>query len=297
MATILVPLDGSPLSERALPLAAALARELNMELRLLHVREPSASLDNEREVQAAFQATKWHVRQAYGFEPQAEICSGYAARVIAEKAGQADVWCVVMASRSREALVRTVLGSVAEEVVDESPVAVFLVPASVEAPGLPRFKRILLPLDGSERAEAIREPVKRFARLLGAEMTVLRVFEPVPVADRASHDVLAGIGQLVDGVTPQELAPHSHERRRPRTVERIELGEPAKAIALACGREHADLVALATYGRTSPDRAELSRVAEAVLRHSRVPLMVFGREALRRLMTGTAHEGSESRQT
>ncbi len=241
MDTILVPLDGSPLSERALPLAAALAHELGLSLCLLHVREENRAFDSEQDIQAAFQAAKWHVRELYGFEPETTTRKGYAARVIVEEAGRPGVWAVVMASHSREALLRIVLGSIAEQFIDLSPVPVFLVPASVPAPGLPRFKRILVPLDGSQQAEAILTPVNSLGASLGAEVVPLHV----------------------------------------------ELGDPSTEIVAACEREHADLVAFATFGRTPLEQDQLSRVAQAVLRHSQAPIMAFGREALRRLSERT----------
>ncbi len=53
MDTILVPLDGSPLSERALRLASTLAHDLGMNLRLLHVREPKGVSESEQDLELA----------------------------------------------------------------------------------------------------------------------------------------------------------------------------------------------------------------------------------------------------
>ena len=42
--SLMVPLDGTPLGERALPLAASIAKRAQAELRLVHVHEPLESL-------------------------------------------------------------------------------------------------------------------------------------------------------------------------------------------------------------------------------------------------------------
>ncbi len=296
MSAIIVPLDGSPLSERALPLACTLAREMDLTLVLLHVHEPEPSFNNGRDAQAALHAAYWHVRRQYGLDPETQSRCGYVGPTIADEVRERDAWAVVMASHSRAGLLRSVLGSVAEEVIDLSPVPVFLIPASVDAPGLPRFRRILVPLNGSSRAEAVLAPLRRLTEAFGAEVLLFHVFEPVPEPERATYKMLSAVGQVVDGLTPGEIdSTKAHEPRRPVMVQRITLGEPAREIVEVCGREQVDLVAFATHGRTPLDREHMSTVGEAVLRRSHVPLMVLGREALRRLGHEPAHPAADER--
>src|SRR6185437_5734668 len=155
--TILVPLDGSNLAERALPYARVLAVASGAKLVLLRALEPSSisgppvAEDGDKPMADA---------EAYlaGLFPGPNEASpvvtsvfrGDPGETILEEIRSRDVDLVVMSTHGRSGLSRAIYGSVAERVCHDATVPVLLVPAACEHTW-PRDRRlkILVPLDGS----------------------------------------------------------------------------------------------------------------------------------------------------
>jgi nucleotide-binding universal stress UspA family protein len=141
------------------------------------------------------------------------------------------------------------------------------------------YQRMLVPLDGSERAEAILSFAEQVAGPLDAEVVLFRVLEPPsPIELVASAGVVTP-----DTFTLREIDAKRYlseiERRlskkglRVRT--RVALGSPAEEILTAARSVSADLIAMATHGRSGIGRALLGSVAESVLRASPVPVLLI----------------------
>jgi nucleotide-binding universal stress UspA family protein len=141
------------------------------------------------------------------------------------------------------------------------------------------YERMLVPLDGSEVAEAILPFAEQVAGPLDAEVVLLRVLEPVsPVELVASAGVVAP-----DTFTLRDMDARRYlseiERRlskkglRVRT--RVAFGSPADEILAAAQTTSADLIAMATHGRSGLGRAVFGSVAESVLRASPVPVLLI----------------------
>jgi nucleotide-binding universal stress UspA family protein len=128
--TILLPLDGSSLSEEVLPQAAALARRFGARIVLFHVFP-------KRKAPAELAPPKMPLREsekrlrAEGVTAHTDFGQGDPAECILTAATEADL--VLMTSHGRSGLSRLVLGSVAENVVRRSPVPVIVQRASVRA--------------------------------------------------------------------------------------------------------------------------------------------------------------------
>ncbi len=141
------------------------------------------------------------------------------------------------------------------------------------------YKRLLVPLDGSELAEAILPFAEQVAGPLDAELVLLQVVELMsPIEAIAS----AGV------VTPDTLALREMDAKRYlvaieqrlskkglRVHTRVALGPPAEAILAGVRATGADLVAMATHGRSGLGRVLLGSVADAVLRASPVPVLLI----------------------
>ena len=142
---VLIPLDGSPLAEQALPHAIAQARHSQAELILLRVLEPFAharglSLADLKRIEQ--QATTWareylerltvDLRQQ-GLPLQAVIIDGRPHVEIPQYAETNQVDLIVMSTRGQSGLSRWLMGSVADRVVRGATVPVLLVRAQKEA--------------------------------------------------------------------------------------------------------------------------------------------------------------------
>ncbi|HEX8435261.1 universal stress protein [Archangium sp.] len=132
MARILIAVDGSPPSQRALEFGASLAAKLGEGVVLLHVRpqaapeagggpgtrsEPRASHPGELTPLLEALADK---ARSHGVAVETELRVGDPALAIHDRAQLADVRMVVMGSRGQGTVARLLLGSVATQVVHTS---------------------------------------------------------------------------------------------------------------------------------------------------------------------------------
>jgi nucleotide-binding universal stress UspA family protein len=143
---VVAPLDGSPLSEHALPTAEAIALQLRIPVLLVTATDLSQLLPVGLTPAVAFNAEVYEEavtqvqRDAEGWLTQAathlhqrgvdvthEARVGAPFAVIQEIVQPGDV--IVLASRGRHGAARLVLGSLAEQLVREGSVPVVLVPA------------------------------------------------------------------------------------------------------------------------------------------------------------------------
>lgn len=140
------------------------------------------------------------------------------------------------------------------------------------------YERALVPLDGSTTAEGVIPFILQIAGPLGLDVTLLRVVIPAPRA--AAVEVGPVVLENTDKLCAQAeayLVPFATELRANsiRVTTHVRRGEPAQEI-LACVRDSkADLIIMTTHGRTSFSRLLFGSVAEAVLRHADVPVLLM----------------------
>ncbi len=122
---VVVPLDGSEVSERILPYAVELAEELDTELRLLRVIDAEADGGNNSDFQASVEAYLEQIGER--LQPKLSrsvtwvvLKDRQPARAISDYcAGRGSL--VMMSTLGRTGLARLAMGSVAQEVVHQSP--------------------------------------------------------------------------------------------------------------------------------------------------------------------------------
>jgi nucleotide-binding universal stress UspA family protein len=306
--TILVPLDGSPFGEQALPLALALARRAGAELRVVQAAVPLAAMFAEPRPgleSTADPALRRHsqayldgvVRRLQGLAGgQAEVTSALVEGSVAEAlhghalAAGADL--VVMTTHGRGPLARAWLGSVADVLIRRLRVPVLLVrphEGAPDAPAPPAVRHVLVPLDGSPLAEQVLEPALALGCLTDARYTLLRVIPPVIMAPYdPTYPPLSGL----EGLLQQMQGMHTQDRqdaeaylarvaedlriRGLRVSVQVMVHEVPAVAILEAARGHADgVVALATHGRTGLPRLFLGSVADKVVRGSADPVLVY----------------------
>ncbi len=199
---ILVPLDGSEDAERAIPLAARLARATGGSIIFVRVILPVADLGKyskqpsiiwEREAVETHraEATSYltnillnHSANLAGINTEHEVEVGIPAHTIFSAARLQHVNLIVMCSHRESSLQRLVFGSVAQEAIHSSPVPVLVL--NEHGAGLPwdyaaHPLRVLVALDGSPLAETALEPAAQLVSLLSAPaqgaMHLLRVVD------------------------------------------------------------------------------------------------------------------------
>lgn len=290
--TLLVPLDGSELAERALPYAVRFAAERGGRLVLTRaaLAPPPSGLDWERQQMAVLEeATAYLSRVAEKVATRVPVTTapayGHAADAIIAGVEQFSVDSIVMATHGRAGLAHLLHGSVAEAVLTRSPVPVFVVFARPGEAAAPPFAsasaRILVPLDGSDFAETALAAALEIVG--GSGELVLSTVAPAPDhVERDEHGrVRAYLDQQVPAIEREardylKTVETQLKRLRPevRVTLDVRIGDPAPGIAMAeiaCG---ADLVVMATHGRTGIRRAVLGSVAGAVLTTGSVPVLL-----------------------
>jgi nucleotide-binding universal stress UspA family protein len=274
---ILVPLDGSETAEAILPQVHRFLARHAAEVLLLQVA-PSYAPDFHFAVPGQHGTVTAYVRKRAfelinaGIPARAIVRHGFAAEQILDTAATEGATMIAMSTHGRTGLSRFVLGSVAEKVLRASPLPVLVVRSFPHAElsrgrleELP-FRRILVPLDGSEASCSVVPLVLSFARPLDAQVTLLHVEEPDPLAPHWPH-AEAAVVQAERALT-EACIPNLRERRQ---------GDPASEILRFAEERSTDLIVMGTHGRSGPTRWVFGSVTEKVLRAGTLPLIVARR--------------------
>ncbi len=299
--SLLVPLDGSACAEQALPLALGIARRAGAVLNVVSVQVPfpptcegRVPVKNPLEAEAKESARAYLdavVQRISAVSPvptTATLLDGPVAETLYRHASTTGIDLVVMTVVGAGPWTRLWLGSVADELVRRLPMPLVLVRPEEPAPDWgrePAIQHILLPLDGSAAAEQILEPATALATLTQAEITLLRVVNPVA----SPHQVPA---TAPGGVLPLQLSQEIEEQRRTdaqayldRAAQRLQAlsvpvqtrvvlhEHPAAAILDAQGRD-TDLIAFTTRGHRALPWLFLGSTADKVLRGASTPVLV-----------------------
>jgi nucleotide-binding universal stress UspA family protein len=123
------------------------------------------------------------------------------------------------------------------------------------------YRRIMVPLDGSDLAQSALPHALELGRALSATVLLFYVRDPRSGSVEAARRYLAFVRdqQAVPGVTVDIL---------------VGEGPVAAAIIDAAQHEQVDLIVMATHGRSGMQRVVYGSVAEQVLRSSTKPILL-----------------------
>jgi nucleotide-binding universal stress UspA family protein len=288
MRTIVVPLDGSALAERALPYAEALARDGAASLFLVRATLahalPGMDLAEEqiRTVGAAEAYLAEVAKQlaSLGIEADSGVVYGPPSAAILDEIRLRSASMVVMATHGRSGLGRWLYGSVADFVLHRSPVPVLLVPASGARSWSQDQRRILVPLDGSPLAEAVLQPATQMAeqlRQLRAELVLCRVVEPPnygAYGEAAQFITFDPDEQLASAQNYlEQVAGRLRQTSQPVSIRAL-VGEAVQTIAALASESDVLAVAMATHGRGGLARFVLGSVATGTIQRAQVPILL-----------------------
>jgi nucleotide-binding universal stress UspA family protein len=256
MTTIAVPVDETPFSERAVPVAEALAGALDGSIRLLTVSSEGISRLGDEQYLSQL-AAGLDVPSSWRALRTTESAGAALAAALRQEAEPGTLVCMAAHGRTRA---RLVLSSVSEELLHVSPHPVILVGPSARPPAVP-IKRLIICLDGSAIAEAVLPPAIDLAARLGANVTLLHVMDQ-PHSGHLVHGYMADVVRQLGGI-PAHIAVHTAGG-----------AGPAKVIVEHSAETGAGLIAMATHGRTGLRRALLGSVAQSVVHHAGCPVLV-----------------------
>jgi nucleotide-binding universal stress UspA family protein len=218
--------------------------------------------------------------QRGGVQVHSEVRLGYASEVINAFASGEEFDLIVMATHGRNAVMRGILGSVADKVLRTSTVPVLLVKPEAEGPEdrLPSFNsaNILMPIDGSVQSEAALPYVEALASALGSKVTVLRVIDTGDPNRGLLEDRAEGVYPEIQERAANDAGAIVSLLREKGVVAsaKIAKGSPADSVIEVANETDADLIVLSPKGLSGLARVWLGSVTETAVRTSHRPVFV-----------------------
>jgi nucleotide-binding universal stress UspA family protein len=295
---ILVPLDRSPLAECVLPHAVAVARTLDSQLMLLHILSLSDKSD-EQDGLRAVDPLEWQLRRAeaesylegvrarlqeVGVTAQTKVLDGDAAEQILAFARENEVGLAIISSHGQSGLSGWNVCSVAQKVIVRAPISLMIVrayqPAQPDLGGL-RYRRIVVPLDSSQRAESVLPLAASLARTSEAQVVLAHVVqrpqmprrtppsrEDSELADRIVERNRSEAEQYLEVVRSQ-LPPETVETRL------LVSNHVAAALHELADQENADLVLFSAHGYSGEMRWPYGGQVASFIAYGSSPLLIF----------------------
>jgi nucleotide-binding universal stress UspA family protein len=292
---ILVPLDGSPLAEQALPYAQALLAP-GAAMTLLGVVEetepiptlwepPLVPLEDVRgmleqqvyddlaRAEATLQGERSSVRLL--------VARGDPADQIVRVATERQVELIAMSTHGRGALGRWIFGSVADRVARSATVPVLLVRPN---PGKPRpaaIRRVVVPLDGSALAEEALPTAQALAIRLNIPLHLITAIDIMRLIPPAFGPVVAfdpevyqeTLSQLESGAAAT-LAEASERMQDAGLHISSQVVQSSPFAAIADAVQDGDLIVMTSHGRGGVRRWVLGSVAEKLVREAPAPVIL-----------------------
>jgi nucleotide-binding universal stress UspA family protein len=294
IANILVPIDFSELSLRAIPVAKKMAQRFGANVHLAHVQEYSypammpgpnapllvAPLKDFEQWREASQRRLEQIAKEYRLTGtcRAEI-GGAPFDMIDWIADDIAADLIVTATHGRTGFKRALLGSTAERLIQHAPCPVFIVrERRGHRSRTQTIDKILVPVDFSDCSLAGLNYAIQFAKKWAANLVVAHVVDlgPLLMAD--------GYG-MYDLSAAREVAIEQAESQMREFVRRVQFGGvpfatvvtsggPVAAICKIALAEKIDLIVTATHGRTGLRHVLIGSVAELTARHAPCPVLV-----------------------
>jgi nucleotide-binding universal stress UspA family protein len=290
---MLIPLDGSPLAECVLPHGLAVARAQGARVTLLQVVEQAEPAGRTR----AIDPLEWHYSEAEagaylqdvaerlrvaGFPTTQVLLQGDPAERVIEYAQAEHADLILLSSHGRSGLSGWNVSSVVQKILARAYLSILLVPAyCATAPEMTaqRYERILVPLDGSQRAECVLPLLGALAAQHDSKLLLAHVVRRPELPRRAPPSR-----------EDQELADTLTERNRLEAVRYLEdvrsrlslpteirlLVEDHVAVTLQqlAMDEKVDLVLLSAHGYSGGTRWPYGSLTTSFITYGNKPLLI-----------------------
>jgi len=196
---ILVPLDGSQLAECVLPHVDAIARSFDTEITLLRMLEKkqtgtSAQLFdllnwqiNKTRAALYLEKTKTHFQES-GLRVRTIVLEGLEAEGITEFAQNQGMKLIILSSHGRNGLTQWGISNITQKIILSAPTSLLIVRAHqtrtqpAELTKASVYQRILVPLDGSQRAENVLPIIKQLAHFHQSQIHLVQVIQTPEMA-------------------------------------------------------------------------------------------------------------------
>lgn len=312
---VLVPLDGSARAEQALSVAARLAQAVGGTVVLLRVvtvpndfvayftLEPIAT---QSVIDATLEKARLYLKSLTNSDAlqsvhiETEVLLGEAAATILSVVDSHHIDLIVLCSHGYTGMMRWTMGSVAEKVSQLAPVPVLVLREDAPAPVLPLPQagsplRVLIPLDGSARAQAAIIPAAQLVAALASPaqgaLHLTRVVvmpeeahpgqrERETIVQQAEQYLHALTDQMREGLLDSPIADLKLSITQSVTSDTdvaagiIRVAEQGEDVEGAGVIGNSQVIAMATHGYSGLQRWLMGNVTLRVLHATRLPLLI-----------------------
>jgi nucleotide-binding universal stress UspA family protein len=294
---VIVPLDGSPYAEHALPWAIQIATLAGARVRLVHVHE---------KMQPAFHARRLELYGEFDRllrEPIEEYIVDVVRRLARASsvtvtptvvdgrhiiddlsdlvASTTDI--VVMATRGRNFVTRTVIGSALDAVVQRREAPILHVrgySSPVDLTARPSLRHALVPLDGSSDSADVLRPVSALSKLTDGRQTLLRVIHSSGMFSCGNGSCPEEARELTNSpVAYLNTLAKAWRSKLPhvRTIVTWSDASLTRAILTAVDEQEVDFIAMTTRVRGRLSRLFRPGLFDGLVRRARTPILVVKR--------------------
>jgi nucleotide-binding universal stress UspA family protein len=291
--TILVPLDRSSLAECVLPHVVAIAGAFESQVMLLHVMDSTHLASQPR----AVDPLDWQIRKAEAeaymhdlalrlqkarLPTERQVLEGQAAERIVEFARNNDANLIILSSHGQSGLNEWNVSGVVQKIVLRASTSIMVVrayqPVYPELTGL-RYRRLLIPLDGSQRAECVLPQAATLARTHQAQILLAHIVQRPEMPRRTPPTR-----------EDAELADHVVERNRAEAVDYLEQcksrlpGDVQTRVLVSehvvstlhelVDQEKIDLVFLSAHGYSGQTRWPYGSIVISFIAYGTTPLLI-----------------------
>lgn len=291
--SILVPLDGSQLSETVLPMAVLIAKQNHAKLILFHVIEqnPPERVHGERHLTDNHEASNYLVQVSQSLASDIEIerhvhtnIEKDVAESIVAHSQELKVDLIAMCAHGQSGLQKRIFGNIAQTVLNMGNVPVLLLSPEKEM----RAKScscgcILVPLDGNPDHEAGLDMAVELSQTCHAKLHLIMVIHKLstlpgeqaasavllPTATSALLEMDCEEGEMyLAGLIGKLL-----EKNISVTGE-VQRGDPAKEIVRSAHEFQADMIVLGTHSKTAMDAFWSGSVTPKIATQTHLPLLL-----------------------
>jgi nucleotide-binding universal stress UspA family protein len=293
---ILVPLDGSQLAECVLPHVVAIARAFNAKVILLRVLEKNRGNGTVQ----LFDLLNWQIKKTEaklyldkvserliesGLRIETAVLEGLVAETITEYALSQGIKLIILSSHGRSGLSQWGLSSITQKIIFSAPASLLIIrahqPAISESIEL-QYSRIVVPLDGSRRAENVLPMVTLLARFHQSRIHIVHVVKTPEMARQmppSREDV-----ELSDRIVTR------NQEEAIRYLDTVRLQSPLDGIDVQtllltsdnaaaslhelAEKESIDMVALSAHGYSGNIQWPYGSMVSNFILYSKVPLLI-----------------------
>ena len=295
--TILVPLDGSQLAECVLPHVVAISRSFDAEITLLRMLEKNQAGTSAQ----MFDLLNWQINktksalylekikariQELSVRTRSAVIEGLVAEGITEYAQSQGMKLIILSSHGRNGLTQWGISSITQKIILSAQTSLLLVRAhqygvySDELSTAPLYQRILVPLDGSQRAENILPIITQLAHFHKSQVHLVHVVKtpemarqmpPAPedidlahrVVERNREEAERYLEQIKSRSYLEGITVHTHL-----------ITSDNAAVALHQLEEQFDMVVFSAHGYSGNHQWPYGSLVNNFILYGKVPLLI-----------------------